>query len=62
MVVWGDLANSWEKKKRQEKGRYINVNAEFHRIERRDKKAFLSWQCNKIEENNRMGKISLQEN
>ena len=37
------------------------MNAEFHRLERRDKKAFLSGQCNKIGENNRMGK-PLQEN
>ena len=33
------------------------MNAEFHRISRRDKKAFLSDQCKEIEENNRMGKI-----
>ena len=33
------------------------MNAEFHRIARRDKKAFLSDQCKEIEENNRMGKI-----
>ena len=32
------------------------MNAEFHRLERRDKKAFLSEQCKEIEENNRMGK------
>ena len=34
------------------------MNAEFQRIARRDKKAFLSGQCKEIEENNRMGKIS----
>ena len=39
-----------------EKKRYTCLNAEFQRIARRDKKAFLSEQCNKIEENNRMGK------
>ena len=40
-----------------EKERYIHLNAEFQRIARRDKKAFLSDQCKKkIEENNRMGK------
>ena len=39
-----------------EKERYTHVNAEFLRIARRDKKAFLSNQCNEIEENNRMGK------
>ena len=38
-----------------EKERYTHLNAEFQRIARRDKKAFLSDQC-KIEENNRMGK------
>ena len=36
--------------------RYIHLNAEFQRIARRDKKAFLSDQCKEIEENNRMGK------
>ena len=36
--------------------RYIQLNAEFQRIARRDKKAFLSDQCKEIEENNRMGK------
>ena len=39
-----------------EKERYTHLNAEFQRIERRDKKAFLSEQCKEIEENNRMGK------
>ena len=39
-----------------EKERYIHLNAEFQRIERRDKKAFLGDQCKEIEENNRMGK------
>ena len=38
------------------KGRYIHLNAEFQRIARRDKKAFLSDQGKEIEENNRMGK------
>ena len=38
------------------KERYTNLNAEFQRIARRDKKAFLSEQCKEIEENNRMGK------
>ena len=36
--------------------RYTHLNAEFRRIARRDKKAFLSGQCKEIEENNRMGK------
>ena len=41
-----------------EKNRYTYLNAEFQRIARRDKKAFLSDQCKEIEENNRMGKTS----
>ena len=46
-----------------EKERYIRLNAEFQRIARRDKKAFLSDQYKEIEENNRMAKTkSLQEN
>ena len=43
-------------KSKEEKERYIHLNTEFQRIERRDKKAFLSDQCKEIEENNRMGK------
>ena len=43
-------------KSKGEKERYKHLNAEFQRIARRDKKAFLSNQCKKIEENNRMGK------
>ena len=39
-----------------EKERYAHLDAEFQRIARRDKKAFLSDQCKEIEENNRMGK------
>ena len=39
-----------------EKERFTHLNAEFQRIARRDKKAFLSDQCKDIEENNRMGK------
>ena len=45
-----------EAKSKGEKDRYSLLNAEFQRIARRDKKAFLSNQCKKIEENNRMGK------
>ena len=45
-----------EAKSKREKERYKYVNAEFQRIARRDKKAFLSDQCKEIEENNRMGK------
>ena len=43
-------------KSKGEKERYTHLNAEFQRIRRRDKKAFLSNQCKEIEENNRMGK------
>ena len=45
-----------EAKTKGEKERYTHLNAEFQRIVRRDKKAFLSDQCKEIEENNRMGK------
>ena len=45
-----------EAKSKEEKERYKHLNAEFQRIARRDKKAFLSDQCKEIEENNRMGK------
>ena len=43
-------------KSKGEKERYKHLNAEFQRIARRDKKAFLSDQCKQIEENNRLGK------
>ena len=43
-----------ETKSKGEKERYKHLNAEFQRIARRDKKAFLSYQCKEIEENNRM--------
>ena len=45
-----------EAKGKGEKERYTHLNAEFQRIARRDKKAFLSDQCKEIEENNRLGK------
>ena len=45
-----------EAKGKGEKERYTHLNAEFQRIARRDKKAFLGDQCKEIEENNRMGK------
>ena len=45
-----------EAKGKGEKERYTYLNAEFQRIARRDKKAFLSDQCKEIEENNRIGK------
>ena len=47
-----------EAKGKEEKERYTYLNAEFQRTARRDKKAFLSDQCEEIEENNRMGKTS----
>ena len=59
MAFWGGLTNSCEKKRgkqQRKKERYKNLNAEFQRIARRDKKAFLSDQCKEIEENNRTGK------
>ena len=43
-------------KKQRRKGKIYPSNAQFQRIARRDKKAFLSDQCEEIEENNRMGK------
>ena len=43
-------------KKQRRKKRYTHLNAAFQRIEKRDKKAFLSDQCKEIEESNRMGK------
>ena len=45
-----------ETKGKGEKERYSHLNAEFQRIARRDRKAFLSDQCKEIEKNNRMGK------
>ena len=45
-----------EVKSKGEKERYTHLNAEFQRIARRNKKAFLSDQCKEIKENNRMGK------
>ena len=59
MAVLEGLTNSCEKKrseKQRRKERYMHLNAEFQRLARRDKKAFLSDQWKEIEENNRMGK------
>ena len=59
MAVWGGLTKSCERREAKSKGekeRYKHLNAEFQRIARRDKKAFLSNQCKEIEENNRMKK------
>ena len=47
-----------EAKGKGEEERYTHLNAEFQRLARRDKKAFLSDQCREIEKNNRMGKTS----
>ena len=61
MAVWGGLSNSCERREAKSKGekkRYKHLNAEFQRIARRDKKAFLSDQCKEIEEMNRKGKTS----
>ena len=55
MAVWGGLTNSCEKKRAKSKGekeRYKHLNAEFQRIARRDKKAFLSDQDREIEKDN----------
>ena len=59
MAVWWALQiaiKRREAKSKGEKERYKHLNAEFQRIARRNKKAFLSDQCKEIEENNRMGK------
>ena len=48
-----------EAKSKGGKERYKNLNAEFQRIARRDKKAFLSDQCKEIEESNRMGRLEI---
>ena len=59
MAVWGGLqivVKRREVKDKGEKERYAQLKAEFRRLAREDKKAFLSDQCKEIEENNRMGK------
>ena len=59
MAVWGGLQIAVKKrevKSKAAKERYNHLNAEFRRIAKRDKKAFLSDQCKEIQENNRMGK------
>ena len=50
------IAEKRKAKGKGEKERYTHLNAEFQRIKKRDKKAFLSDQCKEIVENNRMGK------
>ena len=57
MAICGSLASGCERRDMKSKGkkeRYTHLNAEFQRITRRDKKAFLSDQCKEIEENSRM--------
>ena len=59
MAVWRALQIAVKRREVKIKGeneKYTHLNAEFQRIARRDKKAFLSDQCKEIEENNRMGK------
>ena len=59
MAVWEALQIAVKRKEMKSKGekeRYKHLKAEFQRIARRDKKAFLSNQCKEIEENNIMGK------
>ena len=58
LTLHPDLALTLQRevKSKGEKERYKHLNAEFKRIARRDKKAFLSDQCKEIEENNKMGK------
>ena len=48
-----------EAKGKGQKERYSHLNAEFQRVARRDKKAFLSDRCQEIEENNRMGRLEI---
>ena len=58
MAVWEALQIAVERrevKSKGEKERYKHLNTGFQRIERREKKAFLSNQCKEIEENNKMG-------
>ena len=59
MAVQGGFTNSCEMKRSEKQGeneKYTDLNAEFQRTARRDKKAFLSGQCKEKEENNRIGK------
>ena len=56
IAVKKNCSEEREVKSKGEKERYTHLNAEFQRISRREKKAFLSDQCRETEENNRMGK------
>ena len=58
-MMYSTCVKRWEAKIKGENERYTHLNAEFQRIARKDKKAFLSDQCKEIEENNRMGKTRL---
>ena len=53
------IAEKREVKGKGEKEKYTDLNAEFQKIARRDKKAFLSDQCKEIEENDRMGRLEI---
>ena len=57
-----DVVKRREAKGKGEKESYTHLNAEFQRIARRDKKAFLGDQCKEIQENNKMGNTRSQEN
>ena len=62
VAVWGGVTNSCEKKgskNQRRKERYTHLNAEFQRIARRYKKAFLRDQCKEIEEKNRKGRLEI---
>ena len=62
MVAWGDFANRLRKEEKQKQRSKVKLYLSEYRVPRRgrrDKKPFLSEQCKKMEENNRMGKINL---
>ena len=62
MAVWGGLTNSCEEKrseKQRRKGKIFSFDAEFQRIARRDKKAFLGDQCKEIEENTEWERLEI---
>ena len=59
LIIWGGFTIAEERREAKGKGekkRYIQLNAEFQRIARRDKKASLNEQCKEVQENNTMGK------
>ena len=60
LAAWGGLTIDMKRREAKSKGekeRYKHLNAEFQRIARRDRKAFLSDQCKEIQENHRLGKM-----